>query len=153
LLVPLWFALPREGRRRSLLVAAIVAGALILPFALWDPAGFYRGVVRMQFLQPFREDALSLAALLAHLRPGDYSALTAVGLLLSAALFFVCLRRDTGLALACSSAAAAWFLTLILNKQAFCNYYWLCVALLCAAAAALAKPAAPREPEPSKETA
>jgi hypothetical protein len=90
----------------------------------------------MQFLQPFRDDSLSLAALIAHLRPGDYSALTLLGLLSSAALFAACLRPGMRVAQAVPAAAAAWFLTLFLNKQAFCNYYWLCVGVLCAAVAA-----------------
>ncbi len=109
-----------------------MAAALLLPFALWDARGFFRGVVLMQFLQPFRDDSLSLPALIAHLRPGDYSALTLLGLFLSAALLAFNLRPGMRVEQAISSAAAAWFLTLLLNKQAFCNYYWLCVGLLCA---------------------
>ncbi len=136
LVVPLAFALPAAGRRKTLLAAAAVAAALLLPFALWDARGFFRGVVLMQFLQPFRDDSLSLPALIAHLRPGDYSALTLLGLLLSAALLAFNLRPGMRVEQATSSAAAAWFLTLFLNKQAFCNYYWLCVGLLCATVAA-----------------
>lgn len=139
LVVPLAFALPAPGRRKALLTAAAVAAALLLPFALWDARGFFRGVVLMQFLQPFRDDALSLAALIAHLWPGDYSALTLLGLLSSAALFAQALRPGMRVEQAVSAAAAAWFLTLFLNKQAFCNYYWLCVGVLCAAVAARAR--------------
>ena len=134
LLLPLAFVLPPPGRRKPLLVAALVAALLLLPFALWDPPGFFRGLVRMQLWQPFRDDSLSLSALAAHLRPGDYSALSAVGLTLAAALFAFCLRGGIDLPLATSAAAAAWLLTLLLNKQAFCNYYWLAAGLLCAAA-------------------
>jgi hypothetical protein len=135
LLLPLAFVLPPSGRRKSLLAAAGVAAALLVPFALWDPAGFFRGLVRMQLWQPFRDDSLSLAALAAHLRPGDYSALSLVGLALAAALLAFCLRGRTDLPQAASTSAAAWILLLLLNKQAFCNYYWLAAGLLCAAVA------------------
>ncbi len=135
LLLPLAFVLPPSGRRKSLLAAAGVAAALLVPFALWDPAGFFRGLVRMQLWQPFRDDSLSLAALAAHLRPGDYSALSLVGLALAAALLAFCLRGRTDLPQAASASAAAWILLLLLNKQAFCNYYWLAAGLLCAAVA------------------
>lgn len=134
-LVPLCFALPAGGRKRVLLVGALVAAALLLPFALWDPPGFIRGVVRMQFWQPFRDDSLSLSALFAHLWPGNYGGLSLVGLALSVTLLAICLRRGIDLAQATSAAAAAWLCTLLLNKQAFCNYYWLAAGLLCAAAA------------------
>ena len=133
-LLPLGFALPSAGRRKALLAAAAVAALLLVPFALWDPPGFLRGLVRMQLWQPFRDDALSLAALAAHLRPGDYSALSLVGVALAAALFAFTLRAGLDLPLAATAAAAAWLLTLLLNKQAFCNYYWLAAGLLCAAA-------------------
>ena len=134
LLLPLGFALPAAGRRKALGIAAVVAALIFIPFALWDPPGFFRGLVRMQLWQPFRDDSLSLSALAAHLRPADYSALSLVGLALAAALFAVCLRGGIDLARAARVAAAAWLLTLLLNKQAFCNYYWLAAGLLCAAA-------------------
>jgi hypothetical protein len=132
--VPLAFVLPAEGRRKALLTAAAVAAALLVPFALWDLRGFFRGLVLFQLWQPFRDDSLSLAALAAHLRPGDYSALSFVGLLLCAAVFALTLRRRTDLAQATAAAAAAWLALLMMSKQAFCNYYWLAAALLCAAA-------------------
>ena len=134
LVLPLAFALPPLGRRKALFAAAAVAALLLVPFALWDPPGFFRGLVRMQLWQPFRDDSLSLSALAAHLKPGDYSALSLAGLALAAALFAFCLRSGIDLPLAASAAAAAWLLTLLLNKQAFCNYYWLAAGLLCAAA-------------------
>ena len=54
LVVPLAFAMPR---RRSLWVAAAVLLALLVPFALPDPAGFWRGLVRFHFVQGFRADS------------------------------------------------------------------------------------------------
>jgi hypothetical protein len=135
LAVPLAFVLPSFGLRKALLTAAGVAAALLLPFALWDLRGFLRGVVLWQFWQPFRDDSLSLSALAAHLRPGDYGALSWVGFALAAFVFALTLRPRTDLAQATAAAAAAWLVLLLLSKQAFCNYYWLAAGLLCAAAA------------------
>jgi hypothetical protein len=141
-LVPLAFALPAGRRGKPIAIAAGVALAVMLPFALWDIHGFIRGVVRMQLLQPFRDDSLSLPALIAHLRPGDYSLLAVVGLLLGALLLALCLRKNPTLLQAVAAAAAAWFGVLLFYKQPFCNYYWLCVGLLCATVAVRSREAA-----------
>src|SRR5438067_323368 len=61
--VPLVFALPARDRLRSLAVAAALAAAIMLPFALWDWRGFIRGVVQTQLWTPPRPDSLSLASL------------------------------------------------------------------------------------------
>ncbi len=135
LVLPLAFAFPPEGRRKAILAAAATLAALLVPFALWDPRGFLRGVVLFQFWNPFRDDSLALSALAAHLRPGDYSALSWLGLALSAGVLALAIRRRIDLALAPAVAAAAWVMFLLLSKQAFCNYYWIAVGLLCAAAA------------------
>lgn len=59
--LPPWGAL---GRRLGgdLLRAASVPVAITLAFFLWSPRGFYHSVVELQFLQPFRKDALSYSA-------------------------------------------------------------------------------------------
>ena len=136
LVMPLAFAFPARERWRALFTALALAVMIMAPFAAWDPRGFTRGVVRMQLLQPFRDDSLSLQALLAHLRPGEYGALAFVGLALGAGVLAAGLRRATDLAQAAATAAAAWFAVLLFYKQAFCNFYWLGVGLLCASVAA-----------------
>lgn len=141
LVVPIAFALPPEGRKKALVTAAVVAALLLVPFALWDLSAFVRGVVRFQFWQPFRDDSLALSALAAHLQPGDYSVLSLLGFALAVLLFALTLRPRIGAAQATAAAAAAWLLFLLWSKQAFCNYYWLAVGLLCAAAALRAKEA------------
>jgi hypothetical protein len=132
LAVPLAFALPDEKRWKSIGLAAGVALAVLLPFAIWDLDGLIRGVA---LLQPFREDSLSLPALLAHLRPGYYGQLAFLGLALGAMLLTACLRRSTPLLQAVAAAAASWFVIVLFARQSFCNYYWLCVGLLCATVA------------------
>ena len=132
LVVPLAFAMPR---RRSLWVAAAVLLALLVPFALPDPAGFWRGLVRFHFVQGFRADSLSLTALGVRLAGPSVQAIALAGVVLGAAVLAFCARRRLELPLACAAAAAAWAGVLIWNKQSFCNYWWLCSALLALAAA------------------
>jgi uncharacterized membrane protein len=135
LVVPLAFGLPGEMRRKAILIAAALAAAVLLPFALWDFQGFVRGVVRMQLVQPFRPDGLSLLSLWARLTGGGSNALAIIGLLAGIAVLAVVLRRDVNAAQVALSAAAAWLAVLLLSKQSFCNHYWLCSGLLCASVA------------------
>jgi len=133
LLVPLVFAMQQ---RRGLWVAAAVLAAVLGPFFIGDPAGFWRGVVEFQFLQPFRPDSLSLTALAVRLVGPAVLPVAVAGLVLGAGVIAFCMRRNPGLPLACAAAAAAWAAVLIWNKQSFCNYWWLCSGLLGTAAAA-----------------
>ena len=131
--VPLALSMPR---RRGLWVAAAVLIAVLAPFAIGDPAGFWRSVVRFQLVQPFRFDSLSLAPFAARLIGPAVQPFALAGLALGAAVLAFCLRRYPDVPLACASAAAAWAAVLIWNKQSFCNYWWLCSSLLAAASAA-----------------
>ncbi|MGZ6124626.1 MAG: hypothetical protein ACXWLR_06675, partial [Myxococcales bacterium] len=134
LIVPLWLAIPAELRLGATLTALALASAVTLPFAFWDPQGFLRSVVRMQILQPFRTDALSLTAFWA--RRYGVPAFGPLFAFVSAALVLaLTLRWRMRAAQALSCAAAAWLPFVLLNKQAFCNYYWLGAGLVCGAAA------------------
>jgi len=135
LIVPLAFGLPGEMRRKALLVGAAVAAVVLLPFALWDFQGFVRGVVRMQLVQPFRPDGLSMLSLFARMTGGGSNALAVIGFVAGIAVLAVVLRRNVGAAQLALSAAAAWLAVLLFSKQSFCNHYWLCSGLLCASVA------------------
>jgi hypothetical protein len=134
LVLPLAFALPV---RRSLLVAAGVLIAVLAPFAIADPAGFWHGVVEFHFRMPFRTDSLSLTALGSRIFGAAVQPLAPAGPLLGAGLLAFFARRNLPLSLACAAAAAAWSVVLMWNQQSFCNYWWLCSGLLAAAAAAV----------------
>ncbi len=122
--------------RRALWAGAAVLAAIMLPFVAGDPTGFWRGVVRFQFLQPFRADSLSLSSFWVRQTGSALPPLPLLGLGLGVLVLVLCLRPRLGIGLACAAAAAAWAAVLIWNKQAFCNYWWLCSGLLGAAAAA-----------------
>jgi hypothetical protein len=134
LLLPLLLAAPRAGLGRALGWAAAAFAAVVLPFVLWDPTAFWRGVVAWQLHQPFRMDALSWLAALARLL--GRTEVTAAPAFVAAALALgLSLPRRPALAQAAAAAAAAFLLFLLFNKQAFCNYYWAASGLLLMAAA------------------
>ena len=138
LLLPLALAIPRGQRLRTALVAVALLTATALPFLLQDPEGLFRGVVKMQFLQPLRTDSLSLLALYARsFGAPPLGALPAFAA--SVVVLVLALRGPVTLARAATSAAAAWLLLVLLNKQAFCNYDFLGIGLLCVAIAAHAQ--------------
>ena len=109
--------------------------AIMLPFVAGDPTGFWRGVVRFQFLQPFRADSLSSSSFWVRQTGSALPPLPLLGLGLGV-LVLVLLAPAAGHRPGLRRAAAAPAAVLIWNKQAFCNYWWLCSGLLGAAAAA-----------------
>ena len=133
LLLPLLFTTPPRGRWRAAVAAVATVAALIGPFLLWDPVAFYRGVVAFQIAQPFRPDALSWLAAAVSL--GGPVLPVWPAFLLGAGVLAVGTRRELSLDQGVLTGAAAWLTLLVFNKQAFCNYYWLAVCLLCAATA------------------
>jgi hypothetical protein len=122
---------PRAGRGRATALALAVVVAVTIPFVLWNPHELLRDVVMAQFVQPFRPDGLSWLSAWQRWRgtaPGAWLgfAMAGVGLAIG-------LRRRPSLATAACTAAAAFLLLVLFNKQAFCNYYWLVVGLLASA--------------------
>ncbi len=121
--------------------SALAAGALFtLPLALWDLRAFVDDVALCQIRQPFRMDALSLAAPIAAWTgvqaPGALAFLVAAG-----ALAVVWRRLQGGVEGLAQGMAVAYFSFFLTAKQAFCNYYYF-VGVLLLAVAATAAPAA-----------
>jgi hypothetical protein len=127
------FAFVARRLWRTATVAAVGASALFLPFLVWDPGGFVRSLVTFQLVQPFRTDSLSWPA--AWVSWGSPQLPPWPAFLLAAAVLVATLRRAVDVERALLSACAAWMVFVLLNKQAFCNYYWLSVGMLCAASA------------------
>ena len=143
-----WQVLPRplqldRALGRFLLKAAAAAAAVTMPFLLWGPGDFWHDVVVLQFLQPFRNDALSYLAWSAQ-RGAPWP--TSLGF--AAAFIGVALglwrqaRTPAGFAATCALAYLGFF---AFNKQAFCNYYYFTLGALLLVVGAVA-PASTSEP-------
>jgi hypothetical protein len=136
-----------EGRhhwkmlRDIVLKGILVAVAINLPFMMWNFHEFFRALVEFQFLQPFREDALSYLVFIHNKYPGVHLPIW-ISLLPLVVIIPVCLRR-----LASSPAGFAAAVTAVhlfffaFNKQAFCNYYYFVIATACWSVAASNFPA------------
>jgi len=125
-------------------VKVIATAAIVtLPLALWNFRAFWNNAVLLQFRQPFRDDALSFAALLARL--GFPRLHTIVPLLFALIVASVCVKRLPRSPHSFVLAFALTFLTFFaLNKQAFANYYFLVIAALCCAISTAADGGTPR---------
>jgi hypothetical protein len=118
--------------------AAGVAAAVTVPFALWDLEGFFRSVVMFQVKQPFRVEALSYMAWTAQDgAPVLPQWLTFAILPVPVALaLWRAPRTPAGFA---ASSALVFILFFAFAKQAFCNYYFLVLGMICTALAASAR--------------
>jgi hypothetical protein len=117
------------------------AAVVTLPLALWNFRAFWDNAVLLQFRQPFRDDALSFAALLA--RHGFPRLPTIVPVMLALTVSLICVRRLPRSPHSFALAVALTFLAFFaFNKQAFANYYFFVIAALCCAIASF-KPETP----------
>ncbi|MGE5359253.1 MAG: hypothetical protein ACM3NQ_09560, partial [Bacteroidales bacterium] len=119
-----------ERRPKAWCIAAATAVLTLVPFVVWDPASLYTYGVRFQLETPFREDGLTVVALL--YRWSGFTAgkwLAALVGLLVAAYTYNRFSRDAlrGYVLAVAITTFSIFLA---GSQAFCNYYYLVSVLL-----------------------
>jgi hypothetical protein len=137
LVAPIVESRRREGHsnRRALWLAVTLATVVTLPLAVWDFYAFVNSVVLLQFRQPLRMDALSYLSWV----------IQAFGIRLPTWIAFVGATVVTLWAIAraprtpggfAASAAIVLLVFFALNKQAFCNYYFLVIAALCCAVSA-----------------
>ena len=120
----------------------LVALAVTSPFAAWDFRAFARSVVLLQFHQPFRADSLSYPALIANwwgVFPPAWIAFPAAA---AAAVFGLRKARATEQGFA-AVTAFVFLVFFSFNKQAFCNYYFFVIGLLCCAVACTDIPSGP----------
>lgn len=151
LFLPLTPLLLGETRpRRSLRVVALavlLAGALALPFVLWDPHAFFRSTVLFHLAQPFRPDSLNFAALWAWIRGGQAPPTALPTLVLTGLAMVWALRRcrpnPAGFA---AGSALVLLAFLAWSKQAHFNYDDLAIGLLICAVAAGGSVGAPVSP-------
>lgn len=143
LLLPIAALWPAFGWRRSL-AAVVVAGLVVLPWAVAGPAELWHDTVTATLSFPVLTDALDLPALAARhgLAPGFAGVAAAL-----AAAYLLCLLRlprdATGFATGCALVLLAVDLT---NKQSFFNHYTLVAGLLVLAAVLAGRPAPGADP-------
>jgi hypothetical protein len=133
MLLPVLAAWPRVGLRR-VTVATGLAGVLMLPFFVADPAAMWHDTVTLLVdFPPLKfADTLFIAALRElHWLPPFWLTgalvLAAVG-----SVSWVVYRRDPGLGEVLRWCALVLLIANLLNKQAFYNQYWLVLALILA---------------------
>jgi hypothetical protein len=110
---------------RLVVPALLTMLALTLPLALWDVRAFWRSVVWLQTVQPFRPDALSFpSALLAggYNPPAVVPTLLVVTCLAILVVLWRAPRTPQGFAGAVTLVFGVFF---AFNKQSFCNYWYL----------------------------
>jgi hypothetical protein len=156
LVIPSLLVLERPWRPRDVLMhlgkAALVVAVFTVPFAAWDFQAFYRSVIELQFLQPFRPDSLSIPALFGNSyaeAPPWATTLLLVAVVVVVSVL-VALRTPTGAQGIALASGFVLLATFVFSKQAFGNYYSVAMAFLCAAAAA-SEPVG--EPAPAPEYA
>jgi Glycosyltransferase family 87 len=138
--VPLWAA--RRLTWRVALGAVALAFITVLPFLMWDPSAFWRGVVRGHAEAAMRTDSLSVVVAVAtytgYQPPGvlGFAAAPAVG-------FAAFVRRSPSLAQAAVGGAAVLLAFFLFGKAGHMNYYWLAASLLPMAVAVSAGDASP----------
>ena len=120
-----WPVLRTAGLRT--LVAATALGCVIVGgFVMMDPHAFFRSVVELQLLQPFREDSISLLpgvqAVLGDLPNGLLVGLPFVGIAVSGVVAWRTESGPTAFALCVGLGLLA---TVLVSKQAFVNYYMM----------------------------
>lgn len=125
-----------KNRLKLILQASLIAAGTTLPLALWNFQHFWHDVVTFQILQPFRPDSLSFSVLITRFKlPPIPLAAVAAACLLTMVWTLLAARKRGPASFACGFA----FVLLVffaLNKQAFCQYYFLVMACLLAAAVA-----------------
>jgi hypothetical protein len=132
LLIPLFGAFARDRWRVGVVALAVIA-TIVLPFAAWDWRELWHDTVWAHFLQPFRMDTLSVLVPVAAAIGHPLSA--AWGFAAAAVVLGAWSRRRSSIAHGACVAGTALLVFVLFNKQAHCNYYWLCAAVLLVAGA------------------
>ncbi len=139
LLGPALLLLPEATRDRKTFIAfawktVAVAALFTVPFFLWGPKAFLHSVFEVQFGLPFRTDSLNVSAW--WVQRGNEQPPGILGWLMLipayALLWWRAPRTAGGFAL---GAGTVLMFFVVLNRQAFCNYYFMIIGSLLVGAA------------------
>lgn len=144
LLIPLLLARPfswREAIAFGARAGAVVA-ILLIPPLLIEVRPYWYSMVEVQFLQPFRTDALSFLVTWTrqgHPAPGSWPGFVLTPIAIGLTLWRLP-RTPSGFA---AAVALVYTIFFAFNKQAFCNYYYFVIgaAAACVALAPTRNPA------------
>lgn len=135
-----WLLTTGPNRRREffklIAFAFAVAAAITLPFFLWNPHEFWRAVVQWQFIQPFRDDALSFLVWYAQNHGGKHLPLWTPFAALVPIVVLALWRLPRNPAGFAAMLTLTYLTFFAMNKQAFCNYYFFVIATACWSVAA-----------------
>jgi len=124
---------------RTLTLAAGLVAVLSLPFLLWNPQGLLYSVVELQFVQPYRPDALSLLAGSVELTgwppAWTFAILPFAAVITVSALLLRRWWHEPSPHRAVVAAGLVLLTMFLVSKQAFANYYFLTFGILCLAIA------------------
>jgi hypothetical protein len=132
---------PASHRRERAQIFGLTVGiafAVTAPLAFWNFPAFLWNVGLSQWYQVFRLDALSYVAIYTRIfnqPPSQLLPFIALGVALLLAWCYAW-RSPAGFAAALAFSLGLFF---AFNKQAFCNYYFLVIGVLCSALAAIPK--------------
>jgi hypothetical protein len=118
-----------RGYARLVAPAVGLAAAITLPFFLWSPAAFWRSVVWLQTVQPFRREALDFPAWWVGLGHAPFEVIPLVLGVTGVATLLVLARRVHGPPAFAAAATFVYAVFFAFNKQSFCNYHWFVVGL------------------------
>ncbi len=139
---------PRWKNRFVWLGKSVLAALLpILAFSLrWTPQTIFDSTVTFIALTPLRNDSLSIGTLLLYSFPGALWIVPLFGVGALCLILFLAIRKGLPLSLGTWTItyATGWTAFLILNRQAFPNYYFLAILLWLVGSALLG---APEQPE------
>jgi hypothetical protein len=113
---------------RKTVLAGTLAGLINLPFVLWDPAAFWRGIFAFHINSPFRADSLTVLAALKVWTGMEVSPV--VGCLAAAITLLIVRRARPSITDAALGGAAVFLSFFLFNKAGHMNYYWFAGSLL-----------------------
>jgi hypothetical protein len=137
---------------RQMLAAILLAGAVSLPFFVWDPAAFWRSVVLFNVGNPFEQDSLSVPAAIFQLTGYRLPALVGFGACLIV-VGVVVRFGHASLASAVLGTGATYLAFFVFSRAGNPNYYWLVGVLLAMGVVlAVAEASSPSPPPPAQRS-